>query len=126
MSSARVPLHRPAHGVQSLSAVHGLGATLELLLSIGPEVIEQRALQLSRELAEGLENQGFTVVSSMRERERSGILSAQRDGIDVPTIQKTLVAERVACASREGRVRVSPQFYNTPEEVAKCLACLPK
>lgn len=113
-------------GVQSLAAVHGLSATLELLLGVGQELIDERVLQLAQELAEGLESQGFAVMSSQRPGERSGIVSARRDDIDVPEIQRTLAEEHVSCAIREGRVRISPHFYNTAEEVEKCLSCLPK
>jgi cysteine desulfurase / selenocysteine lyase len=121
-SSAR----RFESGVQSLSAVHGMGATLDLLLSIGPDVIEERVLQISTSVSDGLQAKGFQVTSSQRPGERSGILSAMRNGVDTAAIQHALNRNKVSCAMREGRIRVSPHFYNSAEDVQRLLSCLPR
>lgn len=112
-------------GIQSLASVHSLAATLDLLLEVGPDVIEERVLGITEELTEGLIERGFEVLSSRVPSERSGIVSAKKESMDTPAIQRILAAEHIACAVREGRIRLSPHFYNTSEEVAKCLACLP-
>lgn len=121
-SSAR----RFESGVQSLSAVHGLGATLDLFLSVGPEVIEERVLQITAKVIDGLEASGFEVMSSQRPGERSGILSATRAGADTAAIQQALNENKVSCALREGRIRVSPHFYNNAEDVERLMNCLPR
>ncbi|HVH63358.1 MAG TPA: aminotransferase class V-fold PLP-dependent enzyme, partial [Candidatus Dormibacteraeota bacterium] len=63
--------------VISLLDTAALGAAVELLLEVGPEVIERRVLALSRRLAEGLTANGCEVVEPWprTEQESSGIVS---------------------------------------------------
>jgi cysteine desulfurase/selenocysteine lyase len=112
-------------GMQNLPGVLGLGATLDLIQSVGIGVIEERVLSIGRALAAGLATKGFEVVSSMVPGERSGILSVRREGFDAGALQATLADRRVACAVREGRIRISPHFYNNSEDVEAFVACLP-
>jgi len=40
-------------------------------------------------------------------------------GVDAPALWKALLGRGVVCASRSGGIRISPHFYNTPEEIER-------
>ena len=103
----------------------GLGASLDLFAEVGVEVIESRVLSLARRLVSGLGAKGFEVVGPQSEDPRSAIVS-----VALPTeaargrFTDAIVSSGTRCAVRESRVRLSPHFYNTEDEVDRLLACL--
>jgi selenocysteine lyase/cysteine desulfurase len=62
------------------------------------------------------------VVSPLDETHSSGIVCV------VPTklaeCEEALASERVIVALREGSLRLSPHYYNTPDEMEKAVAIL--
>jgi selenocysteine lyase/cysteine desulfurase len=112
-------------GIPDMVSILGLGAVLGLMTELGTRQIEEQVLSYAGEVAEALEGSGWSVVSSGRPRERSGILSAQREGVDTGRVQAELRRRNVACAVREGRIRVSVHFYNDGSDLERLLDCLP-
>ena len=107
--------------------VYGLAAlekSLEMLLALGPDRIERRILDLSGRLAEGLRERGFDVVSSRRDAEASGIVTATHPERSAESLYEHLLARGVVTAHRAGRLRISPHFYNTEEEVGRFFRAL--
>ena len=102
------------------------GAALDLLLEVGPDVIERRVLDLSRLLAEGLAEQGCQMVEPWpRSRaESSGIVSFRKPGAGAAQVLRELSAAGVIARTHRDFVRLSPHFYNTEEEVERVLAVL--
>lgn len=109
--------------VISLLDTAALGAAVELLLEVGPEVIERRVLALSRRLAEGLTANGCEVVEPWprTEQESSGIVSFRRPGSSAQEVLRDLTAAHVVARTHNDFVRLSPHFYNTEEEVDRVL-----
>jgi len=102
-----------------------LGATLDLLSEVGVDVIESRVLSLTARLAGGLTAKGFDVVGSQATHARSAILSlALRSDAERARMERGLHESGTTSALRESRVRLSPHFYNTEEEVDRLLGCL--
>jgi cysteine desulfurase / selenocysteine lyase len=112
-------------GIPDIVSIMGLGAVLDLMTDLGTDQIEKRILAYTAEVAEALDGRGWTVVSSRQPGERSAILSAQRKGVDTAAVQRELRRRNVACAVREGRMRVSVHFYNDRGDLERLLDCLP-
>ena len=112
-------------GVPDVTSIFGLEAVIDLLEGLGTGQVEERVLEYGAEVADALEGRGWRVVSSRRAGERSGIMSVEREGIDTVKVQEELRRRHVACAVREGRMRVSVHCYNDRSDLDRLLDCLP-
>ena len=112
-------------GTLNTVGIHGLRAGLELLHRVGIERIESRVLSLTDQLCAGLEEKGYRVVSSRAAGEKSGIVVFHHSRIATEAIYRKLCEARIVCAIRGGRIRLSPHFYNTEEEVDRVLETIP-
>ena len=116
----------------------GFAAAVDLFVGAGTDLIEARILQLTDRLAAGIRSQGYHVITP-RGKGRSGIEpytqaepGDQRSGIVcfAPKSGTSLemvarLKERNILASARGDVvRVSPHFYNTPNDVDAILNAL--
>ena len=104
--------------------MYGLHAANELLLEIGISQIEQRVLDLTGRLIEGLRLKGYRLVTPTGESERSGIVVFQSDRHSSAELCTLLKRENVIAADRGG-VRLSPHFYNSETEIDQVLDLLP-
>lgn len=104
-----------------LPLVFGLGATLDLLLELGPAAVEERVLGLSRRLVNGLRERGYEVVGPQARDTRSAVVSVALGDDQARRFRAACERLRVRCAIRESRVRLSPHFYNSEEEVEALL-----
>ncbi len=107
------------------AGLHALHGSLEMLLDIGIPLIEARALALSDYLCDGLESKGYTIFSSRQPTEKSPIVSFYKEGLDLRPIQVELRKQQIVIAYRDGRLRASPHFYNTPKDLDRLLNALP-
>jgi selenocysteine lyase/cysteine desulfurase len=112
--------------VVSVLTTAAFGAALDLLLEVGPEVIEERVLNLAARLAEGLAASGCEIVEPWpRTRaESSGIVSFRKPGTKPQTVLRDLSAAHVIARIHRDFVRLSPHFYNTEDEVDRVLDVL--
>jgi selenocysteine lyase/cysteine desulfurase len=110
---------------QPLPQVFGMAATLDLLSEVGAQAIEERVLSLTRRMIAGLIDKGYQVVGPQAAHAESPIISvALRNNEEKQRVERGLLQCRAACSVRESRVRFSPHFYNTEEEVDRLLSCL--
>jgi selenocysteine lyase/cysteine desulfurase len=104
-------------GTLNVGGIAALGASIDLLLETGIANIAELVLDLTDYLCERLERLGIAVASSRREQERSGIVSfACPEGM----LGNCLQAWReggVIINQRAGRLRASPHFYNSQEDI---------
>jgi len=118
-------------GSWNIPGIHGLGASLDLLLEIGIDEVWSRVDALTARFCEGAIEKGYEVFTPRGDpNERSGIVSftaPQRVG--GPEKQRQIIQnlekKKIYIALREGRLRISPHFYNTPEQVDRLLDALP-
>jgi len=108
-------------GTLNAYGIVALGGSLEVLLNVGAEEIEPRVLALADLAARGLEGLGFSVVSSRRRGETSGIVTAVPPGRNAQELIKPLDQRGIVVAARAGRLRIAPHFYNTADEIERCL-----
>lgn len=100
-----------------ISALH---ASTGLYLEAGRTWCGERVLRLSRYLAEGLAERGFTRYGSDAEAHRSGIVTV-RVG-DPEQAQRVLRERQIEAAVRDGLLRFAPTYYNTTGELDQVLA----
>lgn len=117
------PLARSARryegGSLNIPSLWGMHASLATLLEFGLDSIESHLLSLTQILIEGLNDiDGVSMQSPAAPRERAGIVT-----ISLPTrapqknILRVFEDQKITVALREGKLRFSPHFYNTPGEM---------
>lgn len=113
-------------GSLNVGGITALGGSLEMLLQIGIDRIAARVLELTDRLCASVAERGEPrVYSSRRDGERSAIVSlAYRDPTMPAQKKRACRQESIVINHRAGRLRVSPHFYNTPEEIDRLVAQL--
>jgi selenocysteine lyase/cysteine desulfurase len=107
------------HGNINMAGIHGLHAGINYINRIGVGNIERRNRYLTDYLVEKLRPLVAGFLSPLEDKYRSGILNfVPRD----PVRLQQLAAERkiITCV-RAGGVRVSPNFYNTEEDLDRLI-----
>ena len=113
-------------GSLSLASFFSLKASLELIESIGVSNIALSIKQLTDRLIPGLQGKGYGVVSPRGGEAWSGIVSFFSTKHPHEAIFRTLRREHhTEIALREGRLRASPHFYNTDEQIDRLVDLLP-
>jgi len=113
-------------GVYNLAGICALGASIDFLLEIGIAEVQVRVKQLTDLLVEGLRSKGWRVHSPRTASEWSGIVSFSSQKHDTDKIRKHLREEfKIVVAKRLHRLRASPHFYNSTEEIRQLIDALP-
>ncbi len=99
-------------GSLSFALLYAMEASLDLVLEIGPDVIERRVLELAGRARTILRELGATVADSA-----SPIVAARFQERDVSALARSLKEQRVLVAARRGHLRVSPHLYNNEEDL---------
>lgn len=111
-------------GSFNMVGISAFGASLGLLLEVGVERIWERVRRLTDRVIESAERARYEVISPRNPEDRSGIVTFRVPGADPQALWKSLLARGVVCSPRLGGIRVSPHFYNTPEEIERFFAIL--
>ncbi|HEV2687004.1 MAG TPA: hypothetical protein VGV35_00580 [Bryobacteraceae bacterium] len=94
-------------GMLPFSPLYGIGAVIDLMLRIVPAAIEERVLELAGNTRAMLRGLGAEVNAY-----ESQIVTAVLPGSDAGEPARSLSAQRILVSARQGRLRVSPHFYN--------------
>jgi cysteine desulfurase / selenocysteine lyase len=81
--------------------------SVQMMLEIGPDLIEQRVMQLAQSARDRLRELGADVAES-----GSQIVAARFPGRDPSHLARELKKKNVNVAARHGFLRISPHFYN--------------
>jgi cysteine desulfurase/selenocysteine lyase len=113
-------------GSHNVAGLLSLKASLEMLKSLGTMHISDRLKVLTDRLITGLDARGYKIVSPRGFGEWSGIVSFTSPVHKHDQIVRTLRKDfKTEIALREGRMRCSPHFYNTEEQMDRLVAALP-
>jgi len=104
-------------GSMNTVGMSAFNASMELLLSVGLDRIWERVRRLTERILEMARSAGYEVLSPDYPEERSGIVTFRVPGVDNAALWKALLSRKVLCSNRAGGIRLSPHFYNTPEEI---------
>jgi selenocysteine lyase/cysteine desulfurase len=115
-------------GSQNMVGFIGLGASLDLLtsLGVGPKSspVADHVLTITDYACDRLAALGATFLAPRDGPHRSGIVTFQLPGHEANAIRRTLETAGVIVRCRAGGVRISPHGYNTIEEVDRMIAAL--
>ena len=113
-------------GTGPVALVHGLEASLKLLNEVGISTIQAYLEKLTDYLCEQLQNTDYELVSSRRKGEKSQIVCIRNTaGLSPMDLYKHLRKRNIITAPRGDRLRISPHFYNTLEEIDELVKALP-
>jgi selenocysteine lyase/cysteine desulfurase len=101
-------------GMLNFSALYAMGASVEMMLEIGPAVIEQRVMELAGMACAVLRGAGASIV-----HEGSSIIAARFDGVDASRLAVALKERRILVSARHGNLRVSVHFYNDETDIER-------
>lgn len=113
-------------GTPSLHAVHMASAGLEVVLKLGEHPLHARTQELDNDLVDRLTDRGFRLKTPDAPDKRGGIVAVAWDKEDPWKAVQRLAQEHIIVDARPGRVRISPYFYNTPEENERAVQALVK
>jgi len=108
-------------GSVTFAVIYAMEAAIDLILEIGPDVIEERVLSLAEKTREIVRREGARVDLC-----GSPIVAARFENRDVSALAKALKEQRVLVAARRGHLRVSPHFYNNEQDLETFAAALVK
>lgn len=109
-------------GTANVAGIYGLGAAVDWQLEIGPERIGRRVLELARRVELGLAGLGFELATERLPGAESGIVAATHPNVSAKVLARQLAARDIQVADRQGFLRIAAHFYNTEEEIDRCLA----
>jgi cysteine desulfurase/selenocysteine lyase len=113
-------------GTMPVALIHGLEASLKLLNEVGIPRIQAYLETLTDYLCEQLRNTAYQVVSSRRAGEKSQIVGIRHTaGLSSMDLYAHLKKNGVITAPRGDKLRISPHFYNTLEEMDELVKALP-
>jgi cysteine desulfurase / selenocysteine lyase len=99
-------------GMIPFPSLYAMGAVIEMMLELGPAAIEARVLRLAGCVREKLSDLGGEVNTDL-----TPIVTARFEGHEPGAIAKKLSEERIVVSARQGRLRVSPHFYNNEQDL---------
>lgn len=113
-------------GTLNLPGIIGMNTALETLLEFGIDAIESHILALTDILIEQLRSiDEFELITPTDQEERSGIVTVRPKGkLNPDSMFQYLTERRVDISLREGKLRFSPHFYNTQEEISAVIDIL--
>ena len=115
-------------GSYNVPGILAMGASIDMLRETGIEQVWQGVERVTAHLCDALKRKGYRIVSPRTHaRERSGIVVFE-PGPGKPNAAQIVseLAERdMTIVVRNGRLRASPHFYNTVEQMDRLVAALP-
>jgi cysteine desulfurase/selenocysteine lyase len=112
-------------GSYNIPGVLAMGAALDLLADISLDTVSARIRALTDQFIAGAAERGYRIFSSRAADEWSGIVSFTSPTHDHAKIVAELEAQKIIIVLREKRLRISPHFYNTAEQIDRLIAALP-
>ena len=106
-------------GTPNMLGTAGMNASLKNLNSIGPERITDKILNLTDYLTERISQHNDTqLISPTARNERAGIVTFSTKRVtDTEAFVESLKKQNITISSREGKLRISPHYYNKFEEL---------
>jgi kynureninase len=110
------------YGTPAVAAIYAARAGIALLREIGIATVRERHQLLSQRLVDGARAQGWTVRCPTDAHERTAIVTLEHP--EPQRVVDLLRTKGVITDSRPRLVRLSPHYFNTPEELDRALELL--
>jgi selenocysteine lyase/cysteine desulfurase len=110
-------------GSPNLLGIHGLQASLSLLLEAGMDVVSSMALDNSAYLIDLIDDnpRRLELLSERAPERRSAIVTFRHRQVDSHRLYQHMRDHRISCALRGGGIRLSPHFYTRREALEKAM-----
>ena len=102
-------------GTPNVSATYACAAGLELLLSLGLEVVQQQIEHLTGRIAEGALARGWRLVTPAAPGKHGAMMAIAAK--DAPALVGELAADGIVVSDRGGNLRISPHAYNNDDDI---------
>jgi selenocysteine lyase/cysteine desulfurase len=106
-------------GMLVFPSLYAMGASIEMILDLGPAAIEARVMELAGKLRALLRGLGATLPSDVSPHFDSPVVAAGFEGVDASLLARKLKQQRVLISARHGYLRISTHFYNNEEDLAR-------
>ncbi len=106
-------------GMLAFDPIYAMGASVAMMLEIGPRVIEERVMELAAMTRDVLRRAGGKLAADRDAHYESPVVTARFEGKDASGIVRELHARKVLVAARHGNLRVSPHFYNDETDLVR-------
>lgn len=124
--TVRPTVQRFEEGTPNILGAIGTDKSVEILQQVGIENVRARVFDLTRQAIDALDRKGYRVLSPREDDRRAGILMFDHPGHESEALlQEMKTKAKVSGSIRNGHVRLSPHFYNTPEEIDTAIDALP-
>lgn len=109
-------------GSPNMTGIHAMHASLELIVEVGLENIEQRVLSNSIFMLEFItQSRNLVLLSNNTMSSLSGIVSFRHKKLNNSSLFQYLTENKVICAQRGNGIRYSPHFYTPREKILQAL-----
>lgn len=108
-------------GCPHFAGIFALGASVELMQSIGIKNIEARALELNQLLTDRLRDAGWRVLSPLGAFRSAETLVATEDPVRVVA---ALAAKKIMVTEKPEGIRVATDFFNNEDDIDQLIAGL--
>jgi selenocysteine lyase/cysteine desulfurase len=115
-------------GSYNVPGLLAMGASIELLLEMGLERIWQHIEANTARLVEGLTAKGYRIFSPREEEDERSAIVIFEPPETAPAPEKIiqqLAQQQIHIVTRAGRLRASPHFYNTADQMKQLVDALP-
>ena len=113
-------------GTLNIAGMHAMHASLTMLLDVGIDAIAGHILAITDILMQELASiDGLQLITPFEPSRRAGIVTVRPPaGMRAEELAVRMRNDGVTIAVREGLLRFSPHFYNTPDEMHRAAASL--
>jgi len=108
---------RYENGTMNLAGIVALCESTRTLLEVGVGAIERHLRRLTDVIIDAADDAECELLTPRMPEARAGIVTFRCSNAD--ELFETLKNEKIFVSLREGMIRVSPHFYNTPDEVER-------
>ncbi|MCW5976888.1 MAG: aminotransferase class V-fold PLP-dependent enzyme [Bryobacteraceae bacterium] len=106
-------------GMLAFPLLYAMGASLDLMLELGPANIQSRVMELAAKTRDLLRGLGGKLLYDEKPYYDSTVIAARFEGVDASRLARELKARRVQVSARHGNLRVSVHFYNSEDDLAR-------
>jgi cysteine desulfurase / selenocysteine lyase len=100
------------------------GASLGLLLELGPDAVSSRIMDRAEAVRSLAASAGWSIHGSRRPSDRSAIVVIEKSGVDPARAATELRRRGVVASCRRARLRFSPHLYNNSDDLQRLRAGL--
>jgi selenocysteine lyase/cysteine desulfurase len=119
LSRIRDDAGRYENGTMNYPGIAALKAMMEFFAEFGFEEMERRTVSLSGMIFDECTKHGVEVLTPADPARRAGIVSIELENPDA--MYERLMTAEITVALRAGKIRFSPYFYTTEEEIRKAM-----